>query len=79
MELQDVRSETDGPVAIVTLDRPRYRNAQSWRMLDELDVASHYSDMSFSYHCEESGLQFGLFNWISDGWIPLMVGINLKW
>ncbi len=39
MELQDVRYETDGRVAIVTLARPRYRNAQSWRMLDELDVA----------------------------------------
>ena len=35
----DVRYETDGPLALVTLDRPRYRNAQSWRLLDELDVA----------------------------------------
>jgi enoyl-CoA hydratase len=39
MELKDVRYETDGAVAIVTLARPRYRNAQSWRLLDELDVA----------------------------------------
>ena len=39
MELRDVRYETDGPLALVTLDRPRYRNAQSWRLLDELDVA----------------------------------------
>jgi enoyl-CoA hydratase len=39
MDLHDVRFETDGPVAIVTLDRPRYRNAQSWRLLDELDRA----------------------------------------
>lgn len=39
MELRDVRYETDGPVALVTLDRPRYRNAQSWRLLDELDLA----------------------------------------
>ena len=29
----------DGPVCIVTLQRPRYRNAQSWRLLDELDAA----------------------------------------
>ena len=39
MEPKDVRYETDGPVAIVTLARPRYRNAQSWRLLDELDAA----------------------------------------
>jgi enoyl-CoA hydratase len=39
MELQDVRYETRGGVALVTLARPRYRNAQSWRLLDELDLA----------------------------------------
>jgi enoyl-CoA hydratase len=39
MELEDVRYEKDGAVALVTLNRPRYRNAQSWRMLDQLDVA----------------------------------------
>jgi enoyl-CoA hydratase len=39
VEFQDIRYETDGPVAIVTLDRPRYRNAQSWQLLDELDLA----------------------------------------
>ena len=39
MELTDVRYEKDGAVALVTLNRPRYRNAQSWRMLDELDAA----------------------------------------
>ena len=39
MELQDVRYETQGPVALVTLARPQYRNAQSWRLLDELDAA----------------------------------------
>ncbi len=39
MELQDVQYAKDGPVAIVTLARPRYRNAQSWRLLDELDEA----------------------------------------
>ncbi len=39
MQLRDVRYQTDGPVALVTLNRPRYRNAQSWRLLDELDLA----------------------------------------
>lgn len=39
MELRDVRYQTDGPVAIVTLNRPQYRNAQSWRLLDDLDRA----------------------------------------
>ena len=39
MDLKDVRYEVDGPVALVTLNRPRYRNAQSFRLLDELDAA----------------------------------------
>jgi len=39
MDLKDVRYEVEGPVALVTLARPRYRNAQSWRLLDELDTA----------------------------------------
>lgn len=39
MELTDILYETDGPLAIVTLNRPRYRNAQSYRLLDQLDAA----------------------------------------
>ena len=39
MDPKDVTYEQDGEIAIVTLNRPRYRNAQSWRMLDELDLA----------------------------------------
>ncbi len=39
MDLHDVRYEEDGAVALITLDRPRYHNAQSWRLLDELDAA----------------------------------------
>ena len=39
MELKEVRYAVDGPVATVTLDRPQYRNAQSYRLLDELDAA----------------------------------------
>jgi enoyl-CoA hydratase len=34
---KDVLYAVDGPVARVTLNRPRYRNAQSWRLLDQLD------------------------------------------
>ncbi|HXZ86907.1 MAG TPA: enoyl-CoA hydratase-related protein [Myxococcota bacterium] len=36
---RDVTYEQDGELALVTLNRPRYRNAQSWRMLDQLDAA----------------------------------------
>lgn len=36
---QDVLYEVDGAVALVTLNRPQYRNAQSWRLLDQLDEA----------------------------------------
>ena len=39
MELHDVSYELDGRVAVVTLRRARYRNAQSWRLLDELNLA----------------------------------------
>lgn len=39
MDLHDVRYEVDGAVATITLDRPRYHNAQSWRLLDDLDAA----------------------------------------
>ena len=39
MDWQDVRYETDGPIALISLNRPRYRNAQSWKLLDELDEA----------------------------------------
>lgn len=39
MDFQDVQYETDGRVAVIRLNRPRYRNAQSYRLLDELDAA----------------------------------------
>jgi len=39
MEFSEVTYDTDGPIATVTLNRPRYRNAQSYRLLDELDAA----------------------------------------
>jgi len=37
MEFRDILYSTDGPVATITLNRPRYKNAQSYRMLDEID------------------------------------------
>lgn len=39
MELTDVRYDTDGPIATVTLDRPQVRNAQSYQLLDQLETA----------------------------------------
>jgi len=37
--LTNVTYETDGPVGIITLNRPKYRNAQSWGLLDDFDTA----------------------------------------
>ena len=39
MDGRDVSYDVDGRVALVTLNRARYRKAQSWRLLDELDEA----------------------------------------
>jgi len=39
MSEQDVLYEVDGAIALVTLNRPKYRNAQSWPLLDALDAA----------------------------------------
>jgi enoyl-CoA hydratase len=38
-EAKNVLYEERGAVALISLNRPSYRNAQSWRMLDELDEA----------------------------------------
>ncbi len=35
----EVLYEVDGRVALITLNRPRYHNAQSWTLLDALDEA----------------------------------------
>jgi enoyl-CoA hydratase len=35
----DILYEVDGPLGVITLNRPQYRNAQSYRMLDEIDAA----------------------------------------
>ncbi|HUZ12469.1 MAG TPA: enoyl-CoA hydratase-related protein [Caulobacteraceae bacterium] len=39
MDFLDIRYAADGPVGVITLDRAQYRNAQSYRMLDEIDAA----------------------------------------
>ena len=39
MAFQDILYAADGPVGVITLNRPRYRNAQGYRMLDEIDAA----------------------------------------
>jgi enoyl-CoA hydratase len=39
MPFKDILYTVDGPVATITLNRPRYKNAQSYRMLDEIDGA----------------------------------------
>jgi enoyl-CoA hydratase len=39
MDFQDIIYAVDGPIGVVTLNRPAYRNAQSYRMLDEIDAA----------------------------------------
>jgi len=36
---QDILYEAQDGVGVITLNRPQYRNAQSWRMLDEIDQA----------------------------------------
>src|ERR1700761_9307280 len=39
MAFEDILYERDGAIGVVTLNRPKYRNAQSYRMLDEIDAA----------------------------------------
>ena len=39
MDFQDIKYAAADGVAVITLARPEYRNAQSYRMLDEIDAA----------------------------------------
>jgi len=39
MDFEFVRYDVDGPVATITLNRPEYRNAQSYPLLQEVDDA----------------------------------------
>ena len=38
-DFRDILYAVEGPLGIITLNRPAYRNAQSYRMLDEIDQA----------------------------------------
>ena len=42
-EFQDICYEVDGPLGIITLNRPRRRNAQSFRTKDEIDRAFDFA------------------------------------
>jgi enoyl-CoA hydratase len=39
MEFKDIVYSIDGPIGVITMNRPAYRNAQGYRMLDEIDQA----------------------------------------
>ncbi|HEY1707940.1 MAG TPA: enoyl-CoA hydratase-related protein [Rhizomicrobium sp.] len=39
MDFEEILYATDGPVATITMNRPKYRNALGYRMLDEIDEA----------------------------------------
>ncbi len=39
MAFTDITYGVEDGIALITLNRPRYRNAQGWRMLDEIDAA----------------------------------------
>lgn len=39
MPFQSILYDVDGPLGVITLNRPKYRNAQDYRMLDEIDQA----------------------------------------
>ena len=39
MDFKDIIYAVDGPLGVITLNRPAYRNAQGYRMLDEIDQA----------------------------------------
>src|SRR5579863_7455659 len=39
VDFKDIIYAVDGPIGVITLNRPAYRNAQGYRMLDEIDQA----------------------------------------
>jgi enoyl-CoA hydratase len=44
MPPEDVLYEVDGSIALVTMNRPKYHNAQSWPLLEALDAALDRAD-----------------------------------
>ncbi len=44
MDYEEIRVDDDGPVRVITLDRPARRNAMSWRMIAELADALAAAD-----------------------------------
>jgi len=38
-DFAEILYDVQGPVGVITLNRPKYRNAQGYRMLDEIDAA----------------------------------------
>jgi enoyl-CoA hydratase len=51
MTFQDILYATDGGVATITMNRPHYRNALSYRMLDEIDAAFVEAGKDKSVRC----------------------------
>ena len=45
MAYEDITYEVDGPIATIRLNRPQYRNAQSYRLLDEVGLAFDQADL----------------------------------
>src|ERR1700742_143037 len=39
MEFREIVYSVDGPLGVITLNLPQYKNAQGYRMLDEIDAA----------------------------------------
>jgi enoyl-CoA hydratase len=39
LDFKHILYEADGPLGVITLNRPKYRNAQGYQMLDEIDAA----------------------------------------
>ena len=39
MDFREILYAVDGPLAVITLNVPQYKNAQGYRMLDEIDAA----------------------------------------
>ena len=53
--LTDVTFEADGPIGWITFNRPQYRNAQSWKLLDEFDRAMEMADADAGVVVERGG------------------------